>query len=93
MPCQACSVVPGVPCLWAWQVDPAVDSDIVRKYDEWMGMKLKGDHPYGQEPLGGTKNTTDRPSLERARHAHALSPSALPTSSNLLKSSPLPRFE
>mmetsp|Transcript_12558 Transcript_12558/g.28652 ORF Transcript_12558/g.28652 Transcript_12558/m.28652 type:complete len:212 (+) Transcript_12558:680-1315(+) len=42
-----------------------------------MGLKLKGEHPSDQEPLGGVKNATERRSLERPRdqspqHSRAL---------------------
>ena len=50
------SALPGVlrsPYMFARKVDPTVDADTVRLWDEWMAKKLRGAAPGDQDVLGG----------------------------------------
>jgi len=54
------------PYMFARKVDPSVDAETVRLWDEWMGKKLKGWTPPDQELLGGDSTSATLPPLERS---------------------------
>ena len=39
------------PYMFARKVDPAVDSEAVRRWDEWISAKLRGERPLEQVSL------------------------------------------
>ena len=42
------------PYMFARKVEPSVDAETVRLWDEWMAKKLRGQRHDDQEVLGGT---------------------------------------
>ena len=52
------------PYMFARKVDPSVDAEVVRLWDEWMSAKLAGQRPLEQEPLGGAAASRGRSAAE-----------------------------